>query len=114
MHRDLKPENIIFGPDGEPKLTDFGFATEHKKGFSWLEIVGSTHFMAPEVLYGKYGKECDVWSLGVIIYQMLTGELPFNAKTDPEIRDKIRFGQFEMPENISTNAQDLLKKMLDV
>ena len=41
MHRDLKPENIIFGPDGEPKISDFGFAIEHKRGFSWLETVGS-------------------------------------------------------------------------
>ena len=113
MHRDLKPENIIFGPDGEPKLTDFGFALEHKKGMTWLECVGSTHFMAPEVLYGKYGKECDVWSLGVIIFQTLTGELPFDGPTDAEVRDKIRFGQFKMPDNLSDHAKDLLREMLN-
>ena len=83
MHRDLKPENIVFDKNGEPKLIDFGFAKIHKGRSDWLETCGSPHFISPEALYGKYGKETDVWSMGVVIYQILTGKLPFDDDSIP-------------------------------
>lgn len=117
MHRDLKPENIVFAESGEPKLIDFGFAKMHVGNDSWLETVGSPHYISPEALYGKYGKETDVWSLGVVIYQMLTGKLPFDDDNFPPkmsvINEKIRLGSFEMPESLSDNAKDLLAKMIN-
>ena len=73
MHRDLKPENIVFAENGEPKLIDFGFAKLHKGNDDWLETCGSPHYISPEALYGRYGKETDVWSMGVVIFQVLTG-----------------------------------------
>ena len=108
MHRDLKPENIVFASNGEPKLIDFGFAKEHVGGNDWLESVGSVLYMSPEALYGKYGKETDVWSMGVVIYHILTGELPFDddniVPSTSVIEEKIRIGSFKMPEHLSENA----------
>jgi calcium-dependent protein kinase len=68
IHRDIKPENIMFGRDGEIKLIDFGFAiTQHKKKAN-MEVAGTPYYIAPEVLGEFYGKECDIWSLGVVLY----------------------------------------------
>ena len=69
IHRDLKPENIVFDQYNEPKLVDFGLAIQNNsKEHTWMDSVGSPYYMAPEMLYGKYGKEVDVWSMGVIIF----------------------------------------------
>ena len=112
MHRDLKPENIVFDKNGEPKLIDFGFAKIHEGSNGWLDTVGSPHYISPEALYGKYGKGTDVWSMGVVIYQILTGKLPFDDENFPPqitvINEKIRIGSFDMPEQLSDNAKDLI------
>jgi serine/threonine protein kinase len=113
IHRDIKPENIVFGSDNEPKLVDFGFAIKQGQDNAWMDTVGSPLYMAPEVIYGKYGKECDVWSLGVVIYQMLSGDYPFDGMTVAEINEKIRIGRFEMPKDISDDAKDLLDRMIE-
>jgi calcium-dependent protein kinase len=72
--------------------------------------------MAPEVIKKKYNQKCDIWSLGIIMYIMLTGMPPFMAKTDNEIYDLILKGDIQYPEskwsNISKSAKDLVQKML--
>ena len=78
-----------------------------------MDTVGSPYYMSPEVIYGKYGKEVDVWSLGVVIYQMLSGDYPFDGDSVAEINDKIRAGRFDMPKKISKNAADLLDRMIE-
>jgi calcium-dependent protein kinase len=86
-HRDLKPENIMYAsndPDSEIKLIDFGLSKKAKSKKTSLEtIVGTPYYVAPEVLEGKYGFECDMWSLGVLMYILLSGYLPFPGKTAP-------------------------------
>ena len=73
-----------------------------------MDSVGSPYYMAPEMLYGKYNKEVDVWSMGVIIYQILTGEYPFDGSRINDVSEKIRIGSFKIPESVSENAKDLL------
>lgn len=114
IHRDIKPENIMFGADGEVRLVDFGFAlvVNAKKGEH--ERCGTPHYIAPEVLGGDYNRQCDVWSLGVSLFQILTGDVPFTGDSPREVFQKIRAGNPEMPANLTPDCQDLLRKMLVV
>ena len=82
VHRDVKPENILFGEDGVPRLTDFGIARAMAEGTLTAAgmSIGSPHYMSPEQARGlKVDARSDLYSLGVVLYEMLTGELPFQA-----------------------------------
>lgn len=114
IHRDIKPENIMFDNHGEVKFIDFGLATVRHKAKSDMDIAGTPYYIAPEVLTYSYGKECDIWSLGICIYQLLTGKMPFNAGNQEKLFAKIKSGKFDMPPSFSNDLQDLLKKMIEV
>ena len=79
-----------------------------------MDICGSPYYIAPEVLTGSYGKECDIWSLGVTLYQLLTGEMPFDGSGQQEVFRKIKKGSFKMPPKLSDDCKDLLTKMITV
>lgn len=76
VHRDIKPENIMIGKDKEVKLIDFGLSKQSSSS-SLSTIAGTPYYMAPEVLEGYYNNKCDIWSLGVLLYVLLSGYLPF-------------------------------------
>ena len=119
-HRDIKPENILFADEDDNstlKIADFGlsrvFSNENKVMSS---VVGTTFYMAPEVLRGNYDEKCDLWSCGCILYIMLCGRPPFYAKNDDELIRKIKAKQysFNFPEfkNVSNEAKDLVTRLL--
>lgn len=121
IHRDLKPENFVFQSPEENsqiKITDFGLAMlEGQPDIHANAIVGSPGYIAPEVLERKeYGPECDVWSMGVILYILFVGGPPFHGRNDHEIYRSIRKGKFRYPRNckVSSLARDLVAKMLVV
>jgi calcium-dependent protein kinase len=120
VHRDLKPENILIESKRDDliriKICDFGTAKIYEKNKTERQIVGSSYYIAPEVLYKNYNKECDLWSIGVIFYILLAGRPPFQGVTDQEVIEKIKQGKFDMQDppfdKISKEAINLLKSLL--
>ena len=117
IHRDLKPANI-FLKSGEIKIADFGFAmksTDGKKYYSYN--VGSPIYMPPEALNeNKYSFKSDIWALGVIFYEMLTGKTPWKAKTEKELGRLLNSVPIKklLPKNISQPSMDFLIRTLDI
>ena len=119
-HRDLKLENFIFtnkSEDAEVKLIDFGYSQNYLSGAHMTQIVGTAYYIAPEVLEGDYTKACDVWSMGVIFYMLLSGRCPFGGVDDDEIQEAVRSSKLKFHPatwgEISDGAIDLCKKMIN-
>jgi calcium-dependent protein kinase len=119
VHRDIKPENILFeelGNEQNLKLVDFGEAVHLDESGKATGVVGTSYYVAPEVLSGAYNELCDVWSCGVIMYLLLSGKVPFGGANDEEIIEKVRIGHYKIntPEfsTVSAEAIDLIKCMI--
>ena len=97
VHRDLKPENILFDRDfSTVKLIDFGMSKILEDENALMNTkLGTPYYISPEVLKGKYDKSCDMWSIGVITYVLLTGEPPFYGKNAAALFNKIKTCDFE-------------------
>jgi calcium/calmodulin-dependent protein kinase I len=120
VHRDLKPQNLLLSDKSDYpiiKIVDFGFATYLGSEFEDNELlkeqIGTPGFIPPEILRNDfYGKEVDLWSFGVIVYLLLSGEMPFDGTTDQIIDRKILEGSFTFPNlvwyNISEEAKDFI------
>lgn len=89
MHRDIKPENFLFKtktPDAEVKIIDFGLAKKFGDPLNDMHtIVGTPLYIAPEVIKRSFGKECDVWSIGVMLYTLLCGSPPFTGSSFKDV-----------------------------
>ena len=98
------------------KLIDFGTAKIFDVGNKQKALVGSSYYIAPEVLRGKYGEECDLWSVGVIMYLLLTGTPPFNGENEDDILRAVSIGKYDTTmdsyKSLSNNAKDLIGKLL--
>uniref|UniRef100_A0A8C5HRY4 non-specific serine/threonine protein kinase n=1 Tax=Gouania willdenowi TaxID=441366 RepID=A0A8C5HRY4_GOUWI len=112
IYRDLKPENILLDEEGHIKLTDFGLckeAIDHKKAFSFC---GTVEYMAPEVVNRQgHTHSADWWSFGVLMFEMLTGALPFQGKDRKETMNLILKARLGMPQFLSAEAQSLLRAL---
>lgn len=118
VHRDLKPANIMLSDKGELKLTDFGLARIFNKQEGLMTTTfGTPFYQAPEILEGKdYDEKADMWSAGIILFQMLTGNVPFPAKSIMELHTKVMRGQYELPEDcqLSDICIHLIKSLIRV
>ena len=120
-HRDLKPENLLYlnqGPEEKNpiKVIDFGLSQVISPDKKLKTKVGTAYYVSPEILRGSYSEKCDIWSAGVILYILLSGDPPFNGPSDISIYKKIMEMTFDFPEkkwaNISNEAKDLIKHMI--
>jgi calcium-dependent protein kinase len=126
LHRDIKLENIMISQkekDNETgeelfwaKIIDFGTAKIFEKNKKEKDVVGSSYYIAPEVLKQNYNEKCDTWSVGVILYMMLVGRAPFDGKDDEEIICKINSADYNSNEprlmKHSPEVRDLVSKLL--
>mmetsp|Transcript_1658 Transcript_1658/g.3304 ORF Transcript_1658/g.3304 Transcript_1658/m.3304 type:complete len:418 (+) Transcript_1658:180-1433(+) len=135
LHRGIKPENILFSqdsngddnddPSSSIKLIDFGLSVKHdsRRCPPLTNMVGTSYYMAPEVLAGSYDRSCDLWSVGVVAYVLLSGRPPFNGPTDNVIFQKIKRGRYGMNNDnplwdsdrggVSEEAKDFIRRLMD-
>ena len=93
IHRDIKPENIMITDQGSVRLIDFGLSKASRTQ-KLTEMAGTPYYMAPEVLKGSYMAEADIWSLGVLLYCLVSGYLPFQGGSANEVFGKIKAADF--------------------
>ncbi|CAF3491994.1 unnamed protein product [Rotaria sp. Silwood1] len=114
-HRDLKPENLVFfEKQGVVKLTDFGFSNQFSPGKKLLTSCGSLAYSAPEILLGDPydAPAIDIWSLGVILFMLVTGRAPFQEANDSETVMMILDCCYKLPPHISPECQNLIHRMI--
>jgi calcium-dependent protein kinase len=120
VHRDLKLENWMFSSkatDAPLKLIDFGFSRKFKDGTPLTRVCGTSFYVAPEVLQGSHSNECDVWSLGVITFMLLSGVPPFNGSDETAILRAVRRAEFDFKaegwRQVSDVAKDFVRSTLN-
>uniref|UniRef100_A0A8C7IAE1 non-specific serine/threonine protein kinase n=1 Tax=Oncorhynchus kisutch TaxID=8019 RepID=A0A8C7IAE1_ONCKI len=116
VHRDLKTENLLLDTNMNIKLADFGFGNFYNSGEPLSTWCGSPPYAAPEVFEGKEyeGPQLDIWSLGVVLYVLVCGSLPFDGPSLPALRQRVTEGRFRIPFYMSQDCENLIRKMLVV
>lgn len=115
VHRDIKPENILIDSmtaEGRIniKLIDFGTALFVPPNTKMSELLGTFNYIAPEVLRGMYNEKCDIWSIGVILFILLSGDFPFNGFTEEEIMDNVRKANYNFQSSFTPSSRPNMEK----
>jgi serine/threonine protein kinase len=112
IHRDIKPENLLLTLNGTLKIADFGWSV-HDPSSRQTEICGTLDYLPPEmILHESYDEKIDLWSIGVLCYELLVGRTPFIMATPQATFTKIANVEYSTPLRISPNAVDLIAKLL--
>ena len=115
LHRDIKLDNVLMDGEGGVKLCDFGVSRMVKKGHTIQEQCGTPAYLAPEIIIDKgyQGFSADIWSLGVLLYAMVQGTVPFKASNITDLHKLILAGEFDFPvDSVSAEVKDLVRRML--
>ncbi|CAD8178920.1 unnamed protein product [Paramecium octaurelia] len=119
VHRDLKPENILFDQkhsQASIKIIDFGASAKLQNCEKLQKRIGTPFYVAPEVLEANYDEKCDIWSLGVILYILLSGYPPFMGANEQEVLIKVKKGEYSFDPTdwgkVTNSGKDLIRRML--
>ncbi|XP_064488645.1 aurora kinase C-like isoform X2 [Ornithodoros turicata] len=114
IHRDIKPENLLLGYHGELKIADFGWSV-HAPSSRRNTICGTRDYIPPEMLQGSvYDEQVDLWSMGVLTYELLVGRPPFESKTSEETYTRILEIDMQYPDHVSLEAMDFIDRFLQL
>jgi calcium-dependent protein kinase len=113
-HRNIHPENVLFQSNDalNVKLLDFGSSRKMGENEPMHGVYGTAYYVAPECLVSDYNLKCDIWSVGIILYMLLSGKPPFNGSSDVEILEEVKRGEYSLEGNawdqISDDAKNLV------
>lgn len=112
MHRDIKPENIIVTPSGGSRLLDFGAAKDLSRKTTSSTVIGSRPYMAPEQIVGRSEVASDVWALGILLYTLATGLLPFYDDNEKRLMDMILELEPQSPRSLEPDLSEALEQVI--
>lgn len=112
IHRDIKPENLLLAPNGEVKIADFGWSV-HAPSKKRKTLCGTLDYLSPEMIEGRpHDEYVDIWSIGILTYEFLTGSPPFEEEGQQQTCKRIKNMEYTFPDYISEEAKDFISKIL--